>query len=171
MLLAAAILLTLQSPPSDEEAATKVCETYFAAMKKGDFEAGADCMHPKSLKKVHETFVNQLKNESEKVRNSQSVEWGFKDWGELMSVTDRAFFVRFLKKSGEMGQGADISAALAKGETRTLGALKGGDKVYVVAEMTFTLAGEKQVVPLLNVLYRDGGRWKLANRNETNIGN
>jgi hypothetical protein len=139
-------------------------------MKKGDFEAGAGCMHPKSLKKVHETFINQLKNESEKVRNSQSVLWGFKDWGDLAGASHRDFFVRFLKKSQETGQGGDVAQALSKGETRILGALKRDDRVYVVAEMTFPMGGETQVVPILNVLYPDDGRWKLANRNETNIG-
>ncbi len=167
MLAALTILALLQT---DEEAATKVCERYFAAMKKADYDAGADCMHPKSLTKVHDAFINQLKAESEKVRNSQSVQWGFKDWSEMVAVSDKVFFVRFLKKSGVIGQGADISQALSKGETRILGALTKDEKVYVVSEMSFTVGGDRTVVPLLNVLYKDGDAWKLANLNETNIG-
>lgn len=154
---------------ADEVEAVKVCDAYFAAVKKGEYEAAADCMHPKSLAKMREYVVRGLKAQPD--RDGIAAKLGFDGWKDLEASSHRQFFVRFCRNIKNLGpEGAAMAQMISQGDAKILGAMKREEKVYVVVELKITMAGEEHVVPALHVLYRDGSRWKLANRNETNIG-
>ncbi len=157
MFLVLAILLQ----PTDEEQALKVCETYFASMKKGEFEAAADAMHPMSLKKMRKALVGGADKEPDAQKLQIAAYWGFKTWKDLKDASDRLFFIHSCRKIGAAGAGTDA---------KFLGSLKKGEFVYVVAELTYREGDDVQVLPTLLVCYRDGERWKMANRGETNVG-
>jgi hypothetical protein len=163
--------LALQSAQSDEEKAIETFKVYIKALKVSDYERATDQMHPKSIVKIKERILTSAEKAPDAVRQNLARKLGFADWTALEKATPRAFFVAYLSNLKEMGEGGQQAVASIEGADVTIvGALKRDDKVFVIADTTFTVGKETHVAPALHVLYKDGEHWKMSHRGETNIG-
>lgn len=166
--LAALAALAAQS---DEEKAVAAFKAYHEAIKTGDHDKASDLIHPKSIGKIRDRVVASLEKTPPASQDRFLKTLGYKDLQALKDAAPRAFFATYLKNLKDLGEGPkQIMGAVEGADTTVIGSLKKDDKIYIVAESTFTVGSETHVIPVLHVAYRDGDAWKLAHRGETNIG-
>ncbi len=157
-----------QDRDPDVAEGVKVFETYMSAMKKAEYETAADCMHAKTLTKMRAAVVGGVEQRSDEEKARVAEFFGFKEWKDMAAASDRTFFVHFCRNMGKMG--TNVTDVVAKAEAKVQATAKREGRVYVIVELAFKDQGEDQRLETLFVLYKDGEKWKLANRGETNIG-
>lgn len=164
-------LAAILVPQSDEEKAVVALKAYLKAIQESDFEKAADFIHPRSRAKIRDRIVSGSEKAPEATRATLARKLGFENWDALVKADARALFTALLKNLRELGEGgAQLAGAVESATATVLGTVKKDGRVYIVAETTYELGKETHVVPVLHVAYKDGDAWKLAHRNETNIG-